>query len=239
MVNRRLLVMLCCLSALLTGALYWQKRQWNAERKEQYERLAWLLRRGDDQARLSPARRAYLDGRFVECLGLLKQSGGDRELQSAAFLGLLFDLPWPEQLLQHEQIESNKGRPRLLARVVQTGYAEDAEKVRVDLLVWNNDRLDKLNPPSKKPLSKVQDWKTVKEMSVVHLDRKDDHLSQLCILGRTREGKNRLDVVYGSSEWKCWTLLDSKKLKRLSDRVSVENGPSYKLVEDEWIEVKS
>jgi hypothetical protein len=238
MVNRRLLVMLCCLSALLTGALYWQKRQWNGERKEQYERLAWMLRRGDDPSRLSPARRAYLEGRFVDCLTLLKHSEADRELQSSAFLALLFDLPWPEQLLHHEQIESSRGRPRLLARVVQTGYAEDVEKVRVDLLVWKEDRLDKLIPPAKRSLSKDQDWKDVEEMSVVHLDRKDDHLSQLCIQGRTQDGQNRLDVIYGSSEWKRWSLIDSRKLKHLSDRIEAEKGPAYKLIEDEWVEVK-
>ncbi|MBS2035092.1 hypothetical protein JST97_08885 [bacterium] len=239
MVNWRLLGM-CCLSALLLGGFYWQRRQWNQERKEQYGRLAWMLRRGDDESRLSPARRAYLEGRFVECLRLLEQSdsGGDRELQTAAFQGLLFQLPWPEQVLRSEQVEASKQRPRLLARAVQTGYAEDAEKTRVDLNVWENERLQKLTPSSKQTLTREQDWKSVDEMVVVHLDRKDERLSQLLISGRTREGQQRLDVLYGKTEWKRWSLFDSRKIKHLDDRVAVEKGPIYKLIEDDWVKVQ-
>ncbi|MFN8611030.1 MAG: hypothetical protein U0931_26040 [Vulcanimicrobiota bacterium] len=240
MVNWRLLAMLCCLSVLLTGAFYWQKRQWNQERKEQYARLAWMLRRGDDESRLAPARRAYLQGRYEECLNRLEDAPerADRELQSAAFLALLFQLPWPEQVLRSEQIEASKQRPRLLARVVQSGYAEDVDKLRVDLLVWRQGRLQNLNPSSNQTLTKDQEWKSLEEMAIVHLDRKDDHLSQLVLLGRTREGRHRLDVLYGSSEWKRWSLLDERKIKRLEDRISVEKGPGYKLVDDDWVELE-
>lgn len=236
MINWRLLGMLCCLSALLTGGFYWQRLQWNQERNEQYGRLAWMLRRGDDEGHLSPARRAYLEGNYAECLRLLG-NGSDRELQNSAFQALLFNLPWPEQLLCSEQIEASKPRPRLMARAVQTGYATDLETVRVDLLVWQNDRLQKLSPPSNKLLTREQDWKIVEEMAVVHLDRKDEHLSQLVLLGRTRGGQQRLDVIYGKSDWKRWTLLDSRKIKRTDDRISVEKGPAYKLIENDWIQL--
>jgi hypothetical protein len=229
----RLLFILTCFSGLLVAGLGWQRRQWNQEKQADYDRLAWWLRRGDDTARLSAPRRAYLAGRFDECLRLLEQpeNAGDRELQSAAFLALLYDIPWPEQVVRREQIEAQKGRPRMLARVVESGYLEDSGKVRLDLLLWQNDKLEKF-------ASGKDDWQEVDELSVVHLDRKDEHLSQLYIHGRTRDGRQRLDVVYGSQRWQRWTLVNDKKLRRLSDRVEVDKGLSYKLIEDEWVTIK-
>lgn len=229
----RLLFILTCFSGLLVAGLGWQRRQWNQEKQADYDRLAWWLRRGDDTSRLSAPRRAYLAGRFDECVRLLEkpENAGDRELQSAAFLALLYEVPWPEQVVRREQIEANKSRPRLLARVVESGYLEDSGKVRLDLLLWKSDKLEKF-------ASGKDDWREVDELSVVHLDRKDEHLSQLYIHGRTRDGRQRLDVVYGSSQWQRWTLANDKKLRRLSDRIEVDQGLSYKLIEDEWVAIK-
>ncbi|MBN9420212.1 MAG: hypothetical protein J0I12_32480 [Candidatus Eremiobacteraeota bacterium] len=229
----RVLVMLTCLSVLLLAGLSWQRRQWNQEKQADYEHLAWWLRRGDDSGRLSAARRAYLEGRFEECLRLNKHSddAGDRELQSAAFQALLYKVPWPEQVVSREQIEAQKTRPRLLARVVESGYLEDRGKVRLDLLVWENEKLIKL------PVG-AEDWKEIDELAVVHLDRKDEHLSQLYVHGRTRSGDQRVDVFYGSTRWKRWSQLNKKTFRRLSDRVEVDKGLSYKLLEDEWVELK-
>lgn len=236
--------MLTCLSLSLLGAFSWQRHQWNLERSARYDRLAWALRRGDDDKRLSSPYFAYLQGRFAECLRLLGKpdDAGERELQSAAFLALLYDLPWPEQMLLHEQIEGKGERPRLLARVVQSGYAADVEKVRLDLLVWRQDKAEKLDAPTKlagslKRLGKAEDWKVVTELSLVHLDRKDEHLSQLFVLGRTRDGRYRVDVFYGSKNWLRWTLVSNQSPRRLEDRLAAEKGRSYKLLEDEWIEL--
>lgn len=236
--------MLTCLSLLLVGAFYWQKHQWNLEKSLSYDRLAWALRRGDDEKRLSPPRYAYLQGHYAECLRLLgnPDNAGERELQSAAFLALLYDLPWPEQILLHEQIEGHGQRPRLLARVVHSGYAQDAEKVRLDLLVWRQDKVEKLDAPNRlagsvKSLGKDEDWKVVTELSLVHLDRKDEHLSQLFAFGRTRDGRYRVDVLYGSKSWLRWTLISSQSLRRLPDRLAGDKGRAYKLLEDEWIEL--
>lgn len=230
--------MLVCLSALLLGGLSWQRRQWNQEKQAEYARLAWWLRRGDDKVRLTPARRAYLAGRFVECLRLSEEpdGAGERELQSAAFLALLYDVPWPEQVLGREQVEAQKPRPRLLARAVESGYLEDRGKLRLDLMVWKDGKLENL--PAGKDLGKDDDWKEIDELAVVHLDRKDEHLSQLYVHGRTRGGRQRVDVLYGSTDWKRWTLLNSKTLSRLKDRVEVAKEASYKLIEDEWVELK-
>lgn len=230
--------MLTCLSFLLLGGLSMQRRQWISEKQSEYARLAWWLRRGDDQARLTPARHAYLDGRYADCLRLLQKpdDASDRELQSAAFLALLYEVPWPEQVVSREQVEALKSRPRLLARVVESGYLEDRGKVRLDLFVWKKDKLEPL--PSAQGLTKEDEWKEVDELAVVHLDRKDEHLSQLYVHGRTRAGRERVDVYYGSSEWKRWTHRDSRKVRRLSDRVEIAGGPSYKLIEDEWVEIK-
>ena len=243
LVKWRVLVMLTGLSFLLVGALYWQKQQWNLEKSASYERMAWSLRRGDDEKRLSSARYAYLQGRYAECLRSLGQSdnAGDRQLRSAAFLALLYDLPWPEQLLLHQQIEGQGERPRLLARVVHSGYAADAGKIRLDLLVWRQDKAEKLDAPTKlagslKSLGSAEDWKVVTELSLVHLDRKDEHLSQLFVFGRTQGGRYRVDVFYGSKNWLRWTLVSSRSPRRLEDRVTVDKGPAYKLLEDEWIE---
>lgn len=230
--------MLVCLSALLLGGVSWQRRLWNQEKQADYDRLAWWLRRGDEQERLTPARRAYLEGRFAECVRLIQESdeAGDRELQSAAFLALLYQVPWPEQVVSRQQIEAHKSRPRLLARAVESGYLEDSGKPRLDLLVWKKDRLEAL--PAAAGLGKDDEWKEIDELAVVHLDRKDEHLSQLYVHGRTRGGRQRVDVVYGSNDWKRWTLLNSKALGRLKDRVEVAKGVSYKLIEDEWVELK-
>ncbi len=237
LVKWRVLLMLTCLSLLLLAGLSWQRRQWNQDKQADYARLAWWLRRGDDEARLTPARHAYLEGRYAECLRLLAEPAlaGERELQSAAFLALLYEVRWPEQVVSREQVEAYKARPRLLARVVESGYLEDRGKVRLDLLVWRKDRLEAL--PAARGLGKDDDWKEVDELTVVHLDRKDERLNQLYVHGRTRGGRERVDVLYGSGEWKRWTLLNSK-LRRLNDRVEIVKGLSYKLIEDEWVEIK-
>lgn len=238
LVKWRVLLMLTCLSVLLLAGFSWQRRQWNQEKQADYARLAWWLRRGDDEARLTPARHAYLEGRFADCLRLLKvpENAADKELQSSAFLALLYDVPWPEQVLAREQLEAHKLRPRLLARVVESGYLEDRGKVRLDLLIWQEEKLVSL-PPGK-GLGKDDDWKEIDELTLVHLDRKDEHLSQLYVHGRTRGGRQRVDVLYGSAEWKRWSLLNSRPLRRLSDRVEIVKGLSYKLIEDEWVELK-
>ena len=243
LVKWRVLFMLACLSLLLVGALYWQKHQWNLEKSASYDRLAWALRRGDDEKRLSSPRYAYLQGRYAECLRTLGQpvNAGERELQSAAFLALLYDLPWPQQLLLQQQIEGQGERPRLLARVVHSGYAADVGKMRLDLLVWRQDKAQKLDAPAKlagslKSLGASEDWKVVTELSLVHLDRKDEHLSQLFVFGRTQDGRYRVDVFYGTRNWLRWTLVSARSPRRLEDRVTVEKGPAYKLLEDEWIE---
>jgi len=230
--------MLVCLSGLLFAGLIWQKRQWNQEKQADYDRLAWWLRRGDEEARLSPARRAYLQGRFAECLRLIPapDTARERDLQSAAFLALIYDVPWPEQVVRHEQVEAHKSRPRLLARAVESGYLGDLGKPRLDLLTWKDGKLENL--PAAKGLFKDDDWTEIDELAVVHLDRKDEHLSQLYVHGRTRGGRQRVDVLYGSTDWKRWTLLNSKVLRRLKDRVEVARGVSYKLLEDEWVELK-
>lgn len=238
LVKWRVLVMLVCLSGLLLGGLSWQRHQWNQEKQVDYDRLAWWLRRGDDEARLTPARRAYLEGHFAECLRLIPEpdTARERELRSAAFLALLYQVPWPEQVVQHEQVEAHKSRPRLLARAVQSGYLEDGGKVRLDLLMWKNGKL--VTVPAGKSLAKDDEWGEIDELAVVHLDRKDEHLSQLYVHGRTQGGRQRVDVVFGSTDWKRWTLLNSKTLRRLKDRVEVVRGASYKLLEDEWVELK-
>lgn len=233
LVKWRVLVMLTCLSVLLVAGLGWQRRQWNQDKQADYERLAWWLRRGDDTARLSAARRAYLDGRFEECLRLNQSldNAGDRELQSAAFQALLYKVPWPEQVVSREQLEAHKSRPRLLARVVESGYLEDRGKVRLDLLVWENDKLARL------PVGE-DNWREVDELTVVHLDRKDEQLSQLYIQGRTRSGEHRVDVFYGSTRWKRWSQSNKKTFRRAKDRVEVDSELSYKLIEDEWVQLK-
>lgn len=238
LVKWRVLVMLVCLSGLLLGGLSWQRRQWNQEKQADYARLAWWLRRGDDEARLTPARRAYLGGRFAECLNLLQEadSKGERDLRSAAFLALLYDVPWPEQVVGREQIEAHKTRPRLLARAVETGYLADRGKLRLDLLVWKDGKLQNL--PAARAVARDDEWREIDELAVVHLDRKDEGLSQLYVHGRTRGGRQRVDVIYGSTDWKRWTLLQARDVKRLKDRVEVAKGNAYKLFEDEWVELK-
>ena len=230
--------MLTCLSVLLLGGLSWQRRQWNQDKQNDYAELAWWLRRGDDPQRLTPVRRAYLEGRFADCLRLLQnpENAGDRELQSAAFLALLYEVPWPEQVVGREQVEAHKSRPRLLARVVESGYLEDRGQPRLDVLIWQGDKLKPLSA-GKVPV-KDDDWKAIDDLAVVHLDRKDEHLSQLYVHGRTRGGRQRVDVLYGSTEWKRWTLLSSKVLRRLSDRIEIDKGMAYKLIEDVWVELK-
>lgn len=229
------------LGLFLLSLLYWQKLSWNKERLQQITQLAWSIRRGDQSQYLSAAQAAYLEGRFLDCLRLLEQpeNGEDRDLGNKAFLGWLYQLPWPEQLLHCQQIETLGQRPRLLARVVSGGYAEDMGKVRIDLILWNKQQMVSLDPPGSKPLSKPEDWQSVEQLHIVHLDRQDEHKSQLMILGKTRDDRVRLDILYGSKQWKRWTLIETKPIKLQSESIVLENGTTYKLFEDEWVLIKS
>jgi hypothetical protein len=235
------------LSGLLLGAFAWNLTLHNQEQTQMYQRLAWSLRHGDQEARLTSAQSAYLRGSYVEALRQLGKpdTSAERELQSALFLCTLYDLEWPQQVLMVQQLESSpSGRPRLLARVVQSGYAKEANRVRLDLLGWDGKNLETLKPLLKIPgrdasksLSKDDDWSTIDELTVVHLDRKDAQQSQLWVEGKTVGGRARLEVIYGFSQWRRWGLLSEKPARRLADRVSL-GSDAYKLVDDEWIEVR-
>lgn len=208
-----------------------------------YRQLTWSVRRADEGERLTLAQRAYLQGDYIESLRQLGKptSTADKELQASLFSCLLFDLPWPQQLMASAQLESSSGgRPRLLARVVQSGYAGESDRVRLDLLGWNGQRLEELRPEFKSAgwLGQSDEWALVEEFTTVHLDRKDTKQSQLWVAGKTRSGRNRLEVVYGFSRWQRWVLVSAKPARRQTDRVSVSGSQAYKLVDDEWVKLR-
>jgi len=227
----------------MLAGLTWHLNQRHQEQERLYRQLTWSLRRPDEGERLTSAQRAYLQGDFVESLRQLGKpsSTADKELQTSLFLCILFDLPWPQQLLASAQLESSSGgRPRLLARVVQSGYAGESDRVRLDLLGWNGQRLEDLKPELKSTssLGKNDDWATLEDLTTVHLDRKDTKQSQLWVAGKTRSGRSRLEVVYGFSRWQRWVLVTDKPARRHTDKVFVSGSQAYKLVDDEWIEVR-
>ena len=231
------------LSALLVVALNWWLVRQAREQDALYSSLAWSLRRGGDGSPVGAAERAYLQGNFAEALRLLGKApdSENRDLKSTLFLCLLYDLPWPQQVLSHRQLDSSpSGRPRLLARVVQTGYLSDVNRVRLDLLGWDGQEVKELHPPLQSPhkLNKEDDFAEVMEMISVKLDRKDNRQTQLWVSGRARNGRFRLDIVYGFSVWKRWVLITDKPVKRQPDRVWASSQDCYKLVDDEWIEVR-
>jgi hypothetical protein len=236
-------VILGCLSVAILAALAWHLTRRNLDQEQLIRRLAWSVRRSDQGQLLNASQRAFLQGDFAEALRHLGKpsTAGDRELQSALFLCLIHDLPWPQQLLAHKQLDSAPaGRPRLLARVVQSGYASEADRVRLEFLGWTGQRLETLRPELKSPqsLGKNDDWAAVSELIAVHLDRKDTKQSQLWAVGQTRGGRQRLEVVHGFSRWQRWVLVTDQPVRRLADRIKVSAQQAYKLVDDEWIEVR-
>lgn len=239
----RTLVALVCLSLVFTITLGWYLHQRRSEQERLHRQLSWSLRQGDQIELLSDTESAYLDGRYAEALRLLGQptEASQRELESTLFLCLIFDLPWPQQVVQHEQLEaSNSGRSRLLARAVDNGFAGDKKRLRVDLLAWNGQELESLKPVTTavQSLREGEEWLEIDPFKVVHLERKDGQLGQLWVEGRTTLGRTRVEVIFGLSKWKRWQLVDSKPPRRVSDRVVLSDGRAFKLVDDEWVEVR-
>jgi len=229
---------------LLSGSLLlawrWQLVQKAQSQQADLEGLAWSLRLSSEQGQLSDVQQAYLEGHFEEALGLLAKPGhaADRDLQSSLFRCLLFDIPWPQQVLLHEQLEASEaGRPLLLVRVVQSGTFKES-KPRLDYLSWDGQACKPLKLEAKADLKDEDEWLEISELETVHLDRKDAQQSQLWVLGRTSGGKFRLEVLYGFSKWRRWVKIGLQPPKKLKDRVEFSADQAFKLVDDEWIEVR-
>lgn len=230
------------LSAMLVVIVLWQLRQRNLEQQRHYRRLAWSLRQAEQSHHLSEIEAAFLEGRYTEALRLLGKpaESSQRELQITLFLCCLYDLPWPEQVVHHLQLDAGDGRPRLLARVVDKGFLGEKHRLRLDLLSWNGDSLAPVKPATRSQgkLRSGEEWAEITGLSLVHLERKDNQAGQLWVEGRTTEGRARVEVIYGLSQWKCWRVLDSRLPRRLSDRVQLSDDRAFKLVDDEWVEVR-
>lgn len=214
--------------------VYFSLHQSHGEQRRESKELAWSLRRGDDSERLTTAQTLALEGRFVEALRRLEKptNSGERELHNLLQQCLLFDLKWPQQLLLHCQLEASGGRPRLLARVIQSGYADQLQQVELQLLTWDGQDLKPMN------LDPAEKWAEIKELKTVHLERKEESLSQLWVLGRTSKGRWRVDLYYGLRQWKHWYRLSDTLPLVQKDRVQIPGGSAWKLVDDEWIEVR-
>ncbi len=220
-------------------------RDQHHQTQQRYDRMAWQLRRPGD-ARIQGARARFLDGKFVEALRLLKKAdtADERELRRVALRCFLYDLPWPQQVLLTHQVGALNGqRMRIFARVVQSGYANEMDRVRLDLMVWNGERTTPLTLKAlfasgvKESGEEDRSWAHIEGLKTAYLERKDSRDSQLWVLGRTRSGKNRLEIYYGSQQWKRWVWLGDKVPRLEKDRVSIPGGADYKLVDNEWVTV--
>lgn len=215
--------------------------------EERYDRMAWQLRRPGDP-RVQGARAVYLEGKFVEALRLLSKAEtvDERELRRVALRSFLLDLPWPQQVLLTHQVGSLNGqRKRIFARVVQSGYAHELDRVRFDLMIWNGERATPLKLNASFPAGVKENgeadrtWARIDSLKTANLERKDLRESQLWVLGTARSGKTRLEIYFGNQQWKRWVWLGSKTPTLGKDRVSVPGGPDYKLVDNEWVAVPS
>ena len=217
----------CCLG------LYAQRSRAQAAEHENYHQMAWNLRRGDAGEPLSEPQSLALEGKYAEALSQLNpvRTQADKDLQGELWECLLFDLDWPALVVKHSQIASTRKRSRLLVRCVQSGKLDELDRLKIEAFIWSPGQWSRLEG------LKTGDWASVTDLKVVHLERKDERLGQLWIAGRTRSGKHRVEVLYGLESWKQWVVEDDKAPVCEKDRVLV-NGSTYKLVVDEWIEVK-
>jgi hypothetical protein len=240
----RSLILALVVSALLIVAIAWRLRQRNQDASQRFRSLAWALRRGDAEQGLSPSQRAYLSGNFLDALRRLERplSRRDQAAEELYLECLLLDVPWPGQVLQQHQVEVEGERPRLLLRAVQSGYAKESNRVRVEVFGWDGKEFETLQLSGRdatgKPLPALRDWSEVLEIRTVHLERKSAEEAQAWLLGRTRQGSYRAEVFYGLRNWRRWGVVSSQPPRLLSDRVQIPGGGTYKLVDDEWVELR-
>lgn len=240
----RSLILALVVSALLVVAIAWRLRQRNQEAAQRFRSLAWSLRRGDAEQGLSRSQSSYLAGDFLEALRRLERplSRRDRAAESLYLQCILLDVPWPGQVLRHHQNDVDGPRPDLLLRAVQSGYARDSDRVKVEVFAWDGKDFEALQihgrDPQGKPLPTLREWSEVLEMRTVHLERKSSKEAQVWLLGRTSDRKYRAEIFYGLKSWRRWGVIAAQPPRLLSDRVQIAGGPAYKLVDDEWVELR-
>lgn len=232
-------------SLLLAAGWAWQRRS-DAERSaDRYTDLAWTARRGD-AAGLAPEQEAFLEGHFEEALRRAGKPSDarDRGIQRTMFQAALNDVPWPDQVLLTHTLVATAGSRLvpLLARAVSGGYSADHGKVRLDVFTWDGKKLQRSKLPARDARGRSSDaevkWTAITEMQTVHLDRKDTDLNQLYVAGRQTDGKARVEIYYGADTWKRWAVTSSVPPQLDSDRIRVPGGSTYKLLDDEWVEIR-
>lgn len=229
-------------SGLLLGGLYWHVRQRNEDRQAQFRELAWGLRRGDAEQGLTRSQRAFLHGDFLEAMRRLEKplSKRDQALQNLCLRCLLYDVPWPKQVLQTFHLDPKRGSD-LLFRVVNGGYARDRQRVTLDVFRWDDRDWEELELPGLDEAGKNSPppavWAEITDIRELHLDRKDEQASQVLLVGKGTDGKVRTEIFYGLRQWKRWVLIGGKAPQVRDNRVVLPGGKTYKLVDDEWVSV--
>lgn len=236
---------LALMTSLPVALFYHFQVEQQSYQKGRYRQLAWSLRRGDDSG-LEGAQASFLRGRFREALAQLagERTASERELRRSVFRCLMYDIPWPSQiLLAHQVGVPGQRRSRLFARVTESGYLGDAGRMRLELMTWDGEKTAPLTLSPQWAVGVKEDgegdrlWAKVESLETVHLERKDTEESQLWVLGKTRSEKFRLEIYYGIQDWKRWVWLGSVAPLLRKDRVEIAGGPDFKLVDNEWLAI--